>query len=82
MPQYLSQLHISAAELVALGRSPYHGFINKLTESDKKIIDYAVTVTDTSKHLEKEKRKQSFFVRYCFSVAVRTILRFLTQREM
>ena len=57
MPQYLSQLHISAAELVALGRSPYHGFINKLTESDKKIIDYAVTVTDTSKHLEKEKRK-------------------------
>lgn len=57
MPQYLPQLHISAAGLVALGRSPYHGFINKLTENDKKIIDYAVTVKDTSKHLEKEKRK-------------------------
>lgn len=52
MPQYLPQLHISAAELVALGRSPYHGFINKLTENVKKIIDYAVTVTDTSKHLD------------------------------
>lgn len=52
MPQYLPQLHISAAELVALGRSPYHGFINKLAENVKKIIDYAVTVTDTSKHLD------------------------------
>lgn len=53
MPQFLPQLHITVRELIAMGRSPYHGLSAKLTSTDKEKIAFAVSCTDAEKHLDE-----------------------------
>lgn len=53
MPQYLPQLHVTVRELVAMGRTPYHGLSAKLGVTDLKKISFAVASTDIGKHLDE-----------------------------
>lgn len=46
--------NLDVYSLVSLGRYPYSGWLGRLTEEDKKAIDYALQVTDTAVFLGRK----------------------------